>query len=385
MIPCLEISTMFLALRELAFQRGRFVIMGAVIALIAILMVLLSGLAVGLTQDGVSGLQKIDVSTFAFQEDVSEGSAFSRSVVDISAVETWQEQPKVEHATPFGNALINARTNQGVEIDLALFGVEQGSFIDPEVAEGSPISSEGQVVISETAADEGVEVGDIIILEPTGFELEVVGILDGQHTFGHVDVGYLSLTSWQEIRAGMRPGDVVPDHVYQDITAVAVKAESGSNVDLAAGDDAAGTTSITRTDSYDASPGYTAETQTLQLIQAFLYGISALVVGAFFTVLTIQRQPEIAVMRAMGAGTLYLLRSSLLQSFMLLAISASIGIAIGLAAGAAIASTPMPFALEFGPIIGATALLLILGLIGAGVAIFRITRVEPLTALGGSR
>lgn len=66
---------MFLALRELAFQRGRFVIMGAVIALIAILMVLLSGLAVGLTRDGVSGLQKIDVTSFAFQKDVSEGSA----------------------------------------------------------------------------------------------------------------------------------------------------------------------------------------------------------------------------------------------------------------------------------------------------------------------
>lgn len=376
---------MFLAIRELAFQRGRFVIMGAVIALIAILMVLLSGLAVGLTQDGVSGLQKINVSSFAFQEDVSESSAFSRSVVDISAVETWQEQPGVEHAAPFGNTLVNARTNQGVEIDFALFGVEQGSFIDPEVAQGSPIAGEGQVVISETAAEEGVDIGDIIILEPTGFELEVVGILDGQHTFGHVDVGYLSLTSWQEIRAGVRPGDVVPDHVYQEITAVAVKSESGSSVDLAAGDNAAGTTSLTLTDSFNASPGFTAETSTLQLIQAFLYGISALVVGAFFTVLTIQRQPEIAVIRAMGASTFYLLRDSLLQSLVLLVVSAGIGIAIGLAGGAAIATTSMPFALEFGPIIAATVLLLLLGLIGAGVAIVRITRVDPLTALGGSR
>lgn len=376
---------MFLALRELAFQRGRFVIMGSVIALIAILMVLLSGLAVGLTRDGVSGLQKIDVTSFAFQKDVSEGSAFSRSIVDIGAVETWEEQPGVEHAAPFGNVLVNAQTDQGVEIDLALFGVEQGSFIDPDVAEGAPLSGNGQVVISETAAEEGIDIGDVVVLQPTGYELEVVGILGGQHTFGHVDIGYLSLGTWQEIKAGVRPGDTVPDRVYDEITAVAVKAESGSDLDLNAGDTAAGTTSITRTDSYNASPGYSAETSTLQLIQAFLYGISALVVGAFFTVLTIQRRPEIAVMRAMGAGTGYLLRDSLMQSFVLLVVSASIGIAIGLAAGAAIASTPMPFALEFGPIIGATVLLLVLGLIGAGVAIVRITRVDPLTALGGSR
>lgn len=376
---------MFLALRELAFARGRFVIMGAVIVLIAILVVLLSGLAVGLSNDGVSGLQRMDVTAFAFQKDVSEGSAFSRSVVDPDAVNVWQAQPGVAAAAPFGNTLVNARTNRGVEIDLALFGVEQGSFIDPPVAQGSPLAGEGQVVISETAAEDGIEIGDTVILEPTGIELEVVGILDGQHTFGHVDVGYLQLRSWQEAKAGMRPGDVVPDRIYQEFTAVALQAENGADLDLASGDRAAGTTSMTREKSYDASPGYSAESSTLQLIQGFLYGISALVVGAFFTVLTIQRQPEIAVMRAMGASTGYLLRDSLVQSIVLLVVSTSIGLIIGLAAGAAISSTPMPFAIEFGSIIGASLLLLVLGVIGATVAIIRITRVDPLTALGGSR
>jgi putative ABC transport system permease protein len=62
----------------------------------------------------------------------------------------------------------------------------------------------------------------------------------------------------------------------------------------------ADTTSMTLKESFDASPGYTAETSTLQLIQVFLYLISALVVGAFFTVLTIQRRGEIAVLRALG-------------------------------------------------------------------------------------
>ncbi len=374
---------MFLALRELAFQRSRFVIMGAVIALIAILMVLLSGLAVGLTNDGVSGLQKMDVTSFAFQKDVSEGAAFSRSTIDYGTVDTWRNQPGVTDAAPLGNTLVNARTDQGIEIDLALFGVERGSFIDPEVAEGSRLAGEGEVVISATAAEDGVHIGDTIILQPSGVELKVVGVLDGQHTFGHLDIGYVPLKTWQEIAAGMRPGDTVPAHVYQVITAVAVK--GGDNLHLATADDAAGTTSLTREDSYNASLGFTAETSTLQLIQVFLYGISALVVGAFFTVLTVQRQPEIAVMRAMGASTGYLLRDSLMQSLVLLVVSAAFGIAIGLAAGAGIANTSMPFAIELGPIMGATALLLVLGLVGAGVAIVRITRVDPLTALGGNR
>ncbi|MBW9211209.1 ABC transporter permease [Mumia sp. zg.B53] len=376
---------MFLALRELVFARGRFALMGAVVALIAILMVLLSGLSVGLANDGVSGLQRMPVTSFAFQKDVSKDSAFSRSVVGENAVESWSKQDGVAEAEPFGNTLVNARTDKGLEIDLALFGVEVGSFLDPDVAEGSPIAGEGEVVVSGTAAEEGVEIGDTVVLQPSGTELKVVGVLADQHTFGHVDIGYLPLETWQEIRAGVRAGDAVPDRVYDEFTAVAVKAEDGAEVDLAAGDEAAGTTSLTREESYGGSPGYTAETSTLQLIQGFLYAISALVVGAFFTVLTIQRRQEIAVLRALGASTGYLLRDSLMQSIVLLVASAGIGIGIGLAAGAALATTSMPFALEAGPVIGATVLLLVLGLAGAAVAVVRLTRIDPLTALGGSR
>lgn len=379
---------MFLAVRELVFARGRFGLMGAVVALISVLVVLLSGLAVGLTSDGVSGLQRIPVTSFAFEAGVSEDSAFSRSVVGPAAVAAWQAQPGVAHAAPFGNTLVNAKTDRGVEIDLALFGVEIGSFIDPDaagIAGGARLAGEGEILISATAAEEGISVGDTVIIEPNGTQLRVAGILDRQHTFGHVDVGYLALRTWQEIKAGMRPGDVIPDHVYQEFTAVAVQAAPGAKLDRVAGDRAAGTTSLTRETSFDASPGYSAETSTLKLIQAFLYGISALVVGSFFTVLTIQRQPEIAVLRAMGASKRYLLRESLLQSLVLLVISASIGVGIGLLAGATISSTPMPFALEAGPLIGAIALLLALGLLGAALAVLRVTRVDPLIALGGNR
>jgi putative ABC transport system permease protein len=370
----------FLALRDLSFARGRFALMGLVVAL-ALLTVLLSGLSVGLVNDGVSGLQRMPVTAFAFQKDVAKDSAFSRSVVDLDRVDVWAGRPGVTEAAPFGNTLANARSDSGVEIDLALFGVRIGSFLDPGVARGSRLAGQGEVVISGTAAEPGVDIGDTLTLEPAGTTLKVVGVLSGQHTFGHVDVAYLPLPSWQEIAAGVRAGDVIPEHVYSQVTAVAIRGDT----DLAAGDRAAGTSAMTLKDSFGASPGYTAETSTLLLIQVFLYAISALVVGAFVTVLTIQRKQEIAVVRALGAGTGYLLRDSILQSFVLLVVSAGAGLGLGVAAGAALSSTPMPFALEAGPIVAATVLLVSLGLAGAAVAVLRIARVDPVIALGGSR
>lgn len=376
---------MFLALRELAFARGRFALMGSVVALIAILMVLLSGLSVGLVNDGVSGLKKLEVTSFAFQEGVSEDAAFSRSLVDVSAAQRWAEVDGVAEAVPFGNALVNTRTDRGVDLDLALFGAATDSFVFPEPAEGAAPAGPGEVLLSETAREDGVHLGDTITVAPIGTELTVVGFLDGQHTFGHVDIGYLDLATWQEVRAGVRPGEQAAPRVYDEASAIAVRAEDGAAPDLAGADDELGATSLTLEESFGASPGYTAETSTLQLIQAFLYAISALVVGAFFTVVTIQRRQEIAVLRAMGASTPYLLRDSLTQSFLLLLGATGVGVGLGVAAGAALASTPMPFDLEAAPITLASALLVLLGMVGAALAVLRITRVDPLTALGGNR
>ena len=375
----------FLSARELSFARGRFLLMGAVVALITVLMVLLSGLSAGLVNDGVSGLQRLPVTSFAFQEGVQKSAAFSPSMVATDTARTWAEQPGVADAVPFGNTLVNGRTNDGVEIDLALFGIPPDSFLEPDLATGEPLTSDGQIVLAKSSATEGVAVGDTVVLEPSGQKLAVVGFLGGQHTFGHVDVGYVTLRTWQQVKAGLGDGDPLPQGVLHEATAVAVRAEPGAEVDLGAGDTAAGTTSMTLKDSFGASPGYSAETSTLQLIQVFLYLISALVVGAFFTVLTIQRKSEIAVLRALGASTHYLLRESLLQSVVLLVASAVVGIAAGLGLGTAIGGTEIPFALEAGPIAAATLLLLVLGVAGAGVAVLRITRVDPLTALGGNR
>lgn len=377
---------MFLALRELRFAKARFGLMGAVIVLIALLMVLLSGLSQGLVKDGVSGLQASPVSAFAFEKDVQKDSAFTRSVVPVAAAEEWAAQPGVTAAAPFGLALVNGANQDGTQVDLSLIGVEPGSFVDPEAHEGEGIVDEASIVLSATAEDDGIAIGDVITLERTETELRVTGFLDGQHTFGHVDMGYVSLPTWQRVNAGLGQDVELPQGKAAEVTSVAVAYDDGPTAEaLAAADEEVGTTAMTQEQAYGASPGYTAETSTLMLIQVFLYAICAMVAGAFFTVLTIQRKPEIAVMRAMGASTGYLLRDGLGQALLLLLGSVGLGVGLGIAAGLGLQSSPMPFSLGAGPIALAAVLLIILGLAGAAVAIVRIARVDPLTALGASR
>jgi putative ABC transport system permease protein len=381
---------MFLGARELLFARGRFSLMGAVVALIALLVVLLSGLSSGLVNDGVSGLQRLPVTAFAFDEGTQTDSAFSRSVVTTDQVAAWADQPGVEDAAPFGSTLVNgsavAPDGERIPVDLALFGVEPGSFLAPEPATGAALGADpAGIVVSGTLADLGVAVGDTVVLDRIGTELPVIGVLADQHTYGHVDVAYVPLRTWQEVHAGAGPGDPVREDAYAEATAVALRAADGADLALAAGDEAAGTEALTLEESFGASPGYTAETSTLTLIEVFLYVISALVIGAFFTVSTINRRHELAVIRAMGATAGYLVRDTVAQAAVVLVVSTGVGVLLGLGAGALLSGSAMPFALETAPVTGAAVLLVVLGLLGAAAAAVRIARIDPLTALGGQR
>ena len=93
---------------------------------------------------------------------------------------------------------------------------------------------------------------------------------------------------------------------------------------------------VTKTAAFNGSPGYAAETSTMTLIRGFLYVITAMILGAFFTVWTIQRRAEIGLQKALGASTRAVLLDALGQVLVVLIGATAIGVAIGLALGALI-------------------------------------------------
>lgn len=372
---------MFLALRDLRFARGRFALIGAVVALIAFLGVILSGLASGLADSGISALRALPVTNLAFAKSAS-GELFSQSTITRATWQAWAAQPGVRKAEPLGQQLVHARLagSGGKQLDLAVFGVEPGGFLAPAPLTGRPLGSDPNgVLISAQIAAEGVRIGDRLLAGQNDTALTVVGTV-GDSSYGHVGAVYAPLPLWQELRYGL-PGPL-PAEAGRQATAVALQLAPGT--DTAAIDQRLGTQSVDKAGAYAASPGYTAESGTMTLIRGFLYAISALVVGSFFTVWTIQRRDEIALLKAIGAGTGYILRDALTQVAVVLAAATAIGTGIGLALGRTLMGSA-PFALEAGQVSLAAALLIALGLAGAAVAVRRITKVQALTALGASR
>jgi putative ABC transport system permease protein len=137
---------------------------------------------------------------------------------------------------------------------------------------------------------------------------------------------------------------------------------------------------VTLSDARSAVGSFSAENGSLLTIQAFLIVISALVVGAFFTVWTISRSGDVAVLMALGASTTYLLRDAVGQAALVL--MAGVGLGSGLAtAGALAVRDVLPVVVDVPTTVLPAAGLVLFGLAGAVAAIVRITRVDPHAAL----
>jgi putative ABC transport system permease protein len=366
----------FVALRDLQHARGRFVLMSVVIVLITFLVTFLASLTAGLARESTSAVTDLPADHLAFSMPAAgDDPEFTASRVEAGQWEGWADVDGVESADPLGVATTRVATD-GTTASVTALGVAGGTALMPAGDDGRPGDVEpGTVVLTPGAADAlDAQVGDTVTLG--GAELTVVATVDADQSFSHTPVVWTSLDDWQDI--GARGSAATGAGAEPVATVVALT--TTDDVDLAAADDALGTTTVTTQDARSAVSSFAGENTSLTTMQAFLLVISALVVGAFFTVWTISRSGDIAVLKALGASTRYLLRDALGQAAVLLVGGVAVGTGLSVAA-ATLLPGAVPVVVTATTTLVPAAGLILLGLVGAGVSVARITRIDPHAAL----
>ena len=360
---------MFLAIRDLRFAKGRFALMASVIALITLLLVMLSGLTAGLGNQSTSAIAGLpaDRIVFGAPAGTPAKASFTESEVTRDQLAAWSGQEGVSDVEVLGISQVRAKAAgtagaPGGTANVAVFGA------------GRELSAadDGTVVVGETLAED-LHLSSGSLLAVGGAELAVADIIPDQW-YSHTGVVWTSLTDWRQLA---RSGNGAVG------TVLAVTFDAGSQVDVDAANAAAGTVSATREGSFQALGSFKSENGSLVLMQALLYGISALVIVAFLTVWTVQRTRDIAVVKAMGGSPGYVLRDAMGQAAVVLAAGTFAGGGLGLLGGF-LAARAAPFLLTPGTTLVPIAGILLLGLVGAAVAVRGVTRVDPLLALGGN-
>ncbi|UJH70589.1 ABC transporter permease [Ornithinimicrobium sp. INDO-MA30-4] len=355
---------MFVALRDLRFAKGRFLLIGSVVALITILAGFLSGLTGGLANQNISAILAMPADRIVFSAPAAEsGPGFADSSVTQQQAENLATAVGISAVEPVGVTQTRAEVGDRA-VAIAAFGVQ------PSYAASAP-SSEGLLSLSLPAADElGAQVGDEIAIAGKSYVVESIA---GDGWYSHTPVVQMTLADWQDQAAATGSPDA-----YATVLAV-----TGS-ANWAALDTSNGTVSKSPLQSLTALAAFQSEVGSLLLMVTMLFGISGLMIGAFFTVWTMQRKGDIAVLKALGASTASLVRDALGQALIVLLAGIGLGFVIVILFGS-VAGGALPFLLSPLTTILPGAIMVTLGLAGAAFALRSVTAADPLTALGSNR
>lgn len=388
----------WLAVKEMVRNVGRFASISAVIALITVLILFLSGLGEGLAQGNRQFVNGVDAELLVFQRTADlqiAASQFDRGkVASIRRVEGVAAVGSLAFAStvvePIGRLDVGSPEGDEVPgVRVSLLGVEPGLPGAPVVRQGPGFSSTraNEVVLGRQAALRlGAGVGDLITVRSTQgavderYELRVVGVSDGQQ-YQILPSLLVPLITFDRIKPKADP-EVDPRTLVFNL--VAVRAEDGVAPQALAArieDEVRSVRAVDRRTAYENIPGYSAQKSTVETQTGFTLIIGVLVVGGFFQIQTLQKLGQIGMLKAIGASNALVAVATVLQIVFTNLIGVAIG-ALGTAALAASFPATVPIVFQPGNVGLAVGGLLVIGPLGGLVALRAALRVEPLTALG---
>lgn len=379
----------YLAFKEIWRNKGRFLLVSLVIALITTLVLFIAGLAEGLGAGNIEYLEKLNADLILFQEKVDlsiPASQLGRSKLnDIRRVEGVKGVGLVS----FASASIVFASDQE-PLDISLIGVEPGKPGEPPAFVGRSLKgSRGKEAIigRNVALRTGLGVGDKFAVKSIQgadeeyYTLEVVGISDGRQYFIQPSI-FVPYLTWDEVR----PQAVVEngDQSSFIFNIAAVQLDAPSNLEMMARrleGQVGGVEAVDRKTAYEATPGYSAQQSTLTTIRIFTLLIGVLVIGGFFQIQTLQKVGQIGMLKAIGASTSTIAIAFVLQIVYITLLGVAIGSVGTLALSLGFPVTvPIVFTAE--SVMLAVISLMIIGPVAGLVSLIYLLRIEPLTALG---
>jgi len=383
----LQISS-FLAFKEIWRNRGRFLLVALVIALITLLVLFIAALGEGLGNGNREYLSKLDAQLIAFQSKADYLIGASR--LDRDRLASIARVDGVADAGMLGASSANLiLPGQDEPLKVALLGVEPGHTGEPPVLQGRQLGtklSDEVIIDRNTALRSGLAVGDTLEMRVTQgtrdeyYKLRVVGISAGQQYSLQPSI-FVPFFTWDKVRPKSEAEISSSDPIANIIL---IKLDDPAQVDVVSQRILSQVNNIevaTINQTIQALPGYSAQQSTLNTQGGFTLFIGLLVIGGFFQIQILQKVAQIGVLKAIGTTNRIVASTFIIQIFMITVIGVLIGSLL-----------TFLFSLTFPPTIpivfnGATSAiaivaLLLIGPLGGLVSIRYAVRIEPLKALG---
>jgi len=348
---------MFLALKEMLHEKFRYSLIVILIFLVSYLLIILTGLAGGLANLNKSAVEQWNVSTIVLNSD-SEGR-LPQSF--LSKKSTAALRGKGTQISQYSTLV---KSEDGLKENSQLIGLDTRSVIfkNLQLTSGTKSDKKNMGLVSDQFKNDGFKIGDYISVANSNLKIKITGFTP-QATLSALPVIYVSPETIQSVNKGVT-------------NAVLLKNE------LKNSDIPSDTTQFSIKEFINKLPGYNAQQLTFNFMIGFLYIIILIVISIFLYILTVQKLPNLGVLKAQGISTKYLILSTLFQSFVMAIIGVITAIILG-EITAMVLPSEVPIIIETKNIIITGLGIIIMSLLGALIPIRQIAKVDPYKIIGG--
>lgn len=350
---------MFLALKEIKHEKLRYGLITLMFILISYLIMILMGMMLGLAHENTAAINSWDTQTVFLSKNSND--SLSQSLIRKQQRPTYRP----DHMATIGVAPAVAKQGKDKE-NVQFIGLNRQEFIfrdKLQLTAGRKMHNSHEVVVDQSLKNKGFRLGDRLRLNNEGPQLKIVGFVKNAK-LSVAPVVYGSLSSWRQLRS-VQPG-IVGSALIADQSL-----SKGTAPELQ---------HYTVKQFVNKLPGYSAQNTTFSFMIGFLMIISLVIIAVFLYILTIQKLPNFAVLRAQGIPAKHLVSSTIYQSLLLVAVGVVGGILLTLLTKQ-ILPAGLPMEINWIAIGALSLALLVLGVVGALLPVRLIVKIDPVTAL----
>lgn len=348
---------MFLAIKEMLHEKLRYSLIVALIFLVSYLLIILTGLATGLANLNKAAINEWDTSSIVLNSD-SEGR------LQQSFLSQDQVASLPNNGTRISQYSTLVKSENGLKENTQLIALDSKSFIFKKlkITSGSKNVRNNAGVVSDKFKRDGFKIGDHLLVANSSLRIKITGFTP-RATLSALPVVYISPDTIQSLNKGVTNAVVFKNTLNNS------KIPKGTN-QLSIGS------------FINKLPGYSAQQLTFNFMIGFLYIIILIVISIFLYILTVQKLPNLGVLKAQGVSTQYLVLSTLFQSFIMSVIGVIIAIILGEITAITLPSE-VPIVIDKSNIIVTGIGIIIMSLLGALIPIRQIAKVDPYKIIGG--
>ncbi|MEJ1518225.1 ABC transporter permease [Bacillus cereus] len=354
---------MFLAWKELKRNKMRYGLIAVMMILLSFLVVMITGLANGLSYDNASFIKTTKMEHFVLSDD-AEKKLLRSSISESDEKAMTKGFEEKEYAPLHINMSTLTKEKDGKKVDVTVVAGPNVTNVIPDITEGKNIKGNSEIVVDEKLKKKGIKISDKL-QDPISKQVFTVVGFTKNASFSHTGIAFMNKESWDKI--------ALPNQKeFNTIAFTKQPSVKDSKWEI-----------VSKKELLQNIPGYKEEQGTLMMIVGFLLTISALLIATFFYVITLQKVKQIGVLKAIGTSNRILTMSLVWQSILISAFSFVIS-GISLFGVQQIMPESMPFLLENTTILLFGCVFVVISIFGTCISLIPILKVHPLEAIGGN-